>query len=210
MSTISSVRHTHPNNTSITIQGHKNMTDVEAMEVAEKVEAPEVDMEDDPNVKRKGRGFGSREHGAEDGLGSGQFDAVESVAAGKDGRREARSVEGWIVVVTNVHEEATEEELQDKFADFGEIKNLHLNLDRRTGFVKGYALIEYETNDDARAAIEACNEGLELLEQPLKADFAFVRPPSTAVKGTAGAAPRRGAMGERVAGRARSRSPSRR
>lgn len=86
-----------------------------------------------------------------------------------------KSVEGYVLMITNLHEEMQEEDLQDTFGEHGEIKNCVLNLDRRTGYVKGYALLEYASSDEAKKTIAAFN-GKEVAGKEVKVDWAFKKP----------------------------------
>ena len=89
----------------------------------------------------KGRGTGDACPSEDRYAGqAGNFESVES----GDGAGPSKSVEGWIIFVSGLNEEINEEDVYDRFAEFGEIKQLNIPLDRRTGFVKGYALVEYE------------------------------------------------------------------
>lgn len=61
-------------------------------------------------------------------------DRTETLA--NSGSAAVRSIEGWILIASNLHEEASEEDLQDFFAEFGDIKTITMSMDKRTGYTK--------------------------------------------------------------------------
>ena len=41
-----------------------------------------------------------------------------------------KSIEGFILCITGLHEETQEDDLIDEFSEYGKVRNLHMNLDR--------------------------------------------------------------------------------
>ncbi|KAK2947254.1 putative NAD-dependent histone deacetylase sirtuin-1 [Blattamonas nauphoetae] len=94
---------------------------------------------------------------------------------GTDGPQ--RSIEGYIIFISNLHEEVGEDQVKDFFLEFGNVTNIRMNLDHRTGAMKEYALVEYQTYQEALTAVEKGN-GAEFLGKQLLVNFAFKQPPT--------------------------------
>ena len=62
------------------------------------------------------------------------------------------------IFVANIERKVTDEQLQELFAQHGEIASLKLIKDRDTGVSKGYAFVEMTNDDEAQKAIDALNE----------------------------------------------------
>ena len=90
-----------------------------------------ADMETEAvDAGRKMKGRGHRDPTSlEDRYKNVRFTELEGSSAGPG---PTRSVEGWVVFVTGINDEAQEEDVHDAFAEFGNIKSVHMNLDRQT------------------------------------------------------------------------------
>lgn len=150
------------------------------------VEVNDVDFNEDDDVvqeqrddvKRKGRGFGGKN---DDGGKASVFDRLKPAGTkssggngSTSGETPVKSIEGWILIVRNVSEDAERDDLEEKFKEFGVVKHTEFALDRATGFPKGYALVEYADFEAAKAAQEEM-DGANVCEQKISVSFAFVK-----------------------------------
>jgi RNA recognition motif-containing protein len=91
--------------------------------------------------------------------------------------------------VGNLDFNTTKDQVQALFAEAGTIRDVFLPMDRGTGRPRGFAFVEYETEEEATAAIERFN-GYELGGRALRVNVAAERPP-----GGGGFGPPRGGGG---------------
>ena len=68
--------------------------------------------------------------------------------------------------VGNIPFKATEEDLREVFAPFGELTDIYIAKDRRNGRPRGFAFVTYNTDEEAALAAEKMN-GAEMGERPL-------------------------------------------
>jgi hypothetical protein len=62
------------------------------------------------------------------------------------------------IYVGNLSFRATEDEVKEAFARFGEVAKVSIIVDRETGRSRGFAFVEMLNADEAKAAVEGLNE----------------------------------------------------
>lgn len=75
------------------------------------------------------------------------------------------------IFVGNLPWSVKDAELQDLFAEFGEITSASVVLDRESGRSRGFGFVEFATDDQAQAAVDAMHEK-EIEGRPLTVNIA--------------------------------------
>src|SRR2546423_2313379 len=79
------------------------------------------------------------------------------------------------VFVGNLDFNTTKTEVQNLFAEIGEIRDVYLPMDRQSGRPRGFAFVEFASDEDAAKAIEKFN-GYQLGGRALRVNAAEDRP----------------------------------
>lgn len=96
--------------------------------------------------------------------------------------------------VGNLSYNTGEDALREAFEPFGAIRSATVVTDRETGRPRGFAFVEYESEDGAQRAIEGLN-GSMLDGRSLNVDLAKERAPRGDGGGRTGGGGRRGGRG---------------
>jgi len=80
-----------------------------------------------------------------------------------------KSESGYAIFVTGLPSETHEEDVLDAFSEYGHVNSVRIDRDRRTGLVKGYAIIAFS---DADAATKSLGMKV-LMGQNIEVDWAF-------------------------------------
>jgi RNA recognition motif-containing protein len=86
------------------------------------------------------------------------------------------------IYVGNVDFKATEEQLSDLFAEYGEVTSVKIITDKLSGRSKGFAFVEMATDEDGKAAIEALN-GYNLNDREMSVSVARPREENKSFRG---------------------------
>ena len=78
---------------------------------------------------------------------------------------------GKKLYIGNLSFKVTEDELQEKLAEFGQVESVKIITDRDTGQSKGFGFVEMASDAEARAAIDGLN-GKDLGGRALKVNEA--------------------------------------
>lgn len=74
-----------------------------------------------------------------------------------EGQRFGRRDEADTVRITNLSEEASENDVQELCRNFGAISRIYVAKDKVTGQSKGFAFVNFHRHDDAERAIAKLN-----------------------------------------------------
>ena len=79
----------------------------------------------------------------------------------------------FLVFVSNLHRETSEEAVREIFEEYGQIKSIDFAIDKLSGYCKGYCLVEYLNLEDANTAVK--NAHLKkILGNALLVDHTFI------------------------------------